>query len=104
MRGIQFNVIDVALHSDAIHRGGGQIIPTARSVYYASELTAKPRLQEPVYMVDITCPSDAVGGVYSCLAKRRGIVMNETPMTGTPLTIIKAYLPVSESFGNFLPY
>jgi elongation factor 2 len=102
MRGIRFNVVDVTLHADAIHRGGGQIIPTARRVYYASELTAEPRLEEPVYVVDITCPSDAVGGVYSCLAQRRGIVINEEPMTGTPLTIVKCYLPVAESFGTFL--
>ena len=99
MRGIRFNIMDVVLHADAIHRGGGQIIPTARRVYYAAELTASPRLQEPVYIVDITCPSDAVGGVYSCLAQRRGIVVNEEPMTGAPLSIVKAYLPVAESFG-----
>ena len=36
MRGIRFNVHDVTLHADAIHRGGGQIIPTARRVLYAS--------------------------------------------------------------------
>ena len=40
MRGIRFNIHDVTLHTDAIHRGGGQIIPTARRVFYASELTA----------------------------------------------------------------
>jgi elongation factor 2 len=100
MRGIRYNILDVTLHSDAIHRGGGQVIPTARRVYYAAELTASPRLQEPVYIVDITCPSDAVGGVYSCLAQRRGIVINEEPMSGTPLSIVKCYLPVAESFGK----
>jgi elongation factor 2 len=36
MRGIRFNIQDVSLHADAIHRGGGQIIPTARRVYYAA--------------------------------------------------------------------
>jgi len=40
MRGCRFNIYDVTLHTDAIHRGGGQIIPTARRVFYASELTA----------------------------------------------------------------
>ena len=30
MCGIVFEVCDVVLHADAIHRGGGQIIPTAR--------------------------------------------------------------------------
>merc|ERR1712130_891329 len=32
MRNIRFNIYDVTLHADAIHRGGGQIIPTARRV------------------------------------------------------------------------
>ena len=30
IRGVRFNLYDVTLHTDAIHRGGGQIIPTAR--------------------------------------------------------------------------
>ena len=53
MRNIRFNLFDVALHADAIHRGGGQIIPTARRVLYACALTAAPRLMEPVYQVEI---------------------------------------------------
>lgn len=44
MRGVKFNIMDVALHADAIHRGGGQVIPTARRVFYASCLTAQPML------------------------------------------------------------
>lgn len=28
------------MHADAIHRGGGQMIPTARRNYYACELTS----------------------------------------------------------------
>merc|ERR1712180_427743 len=53
MRNIRFNIHDVTLHADAIHRGGGQIIPTARRVLYACVLTAQPRLLEPVYLVEI---------------------------------------------------
>ena len=53
MRAVRFNLYDVALHADAIHRGGGQIIPTARRVLYACVLTAAPRLMEPVYQVEI---------------------------------------------------
>jgi elongation factor 2 len=44
MRNIRINIQDVVLHADAIHRGGGQLIPTARRVYYACELTANPAL------------------------------------------------------------
>ena len=53
MRACRFNIYDVTLHTDAIHRGGGQIIPTARRVLYACALTAQPRLMEPVYLVEI---------------------------------------------------
>lgn len=50
MRGVRVNVLDVTLHTDAIHRGGGQIIPTCRRVCYAACLLATPGLQEPVYL------------------------------------------------------
>jgi len=99
MRGVRFNIQDVTLHADAIHRGGGQIVPTARRVFYASVLTAQPRFMEPVFLVEIQCPDDAVGGIYQCLSQRRGIVTAEEPISGTPLVNIKAFLPVAESFG-----
>jgi elongation factor 2 len=99
MRGVRINIVDVTLHADAIHRGGGQIIPTARRVYYACELTAKPALQEPMFLVEIQVPSDSIGGVYQCLNTRRGIVHSEEPVAGTPQSMVKAYLPVAESFG-----
>merc|ERR1712127_1019254 len=99
MRGVRFNIYDVTLHTDAIHRGGGQIIPTARRVLYASALTAEPRLMEPVYLVEIQCPENAVGGIYGVLNRRRGHVFEESQVVGTPMFHVKAYLPVNESFG-----
>jgi len=99
MRNIRFNIHDVTLHTDAIHRGGGQIIPTARRALYACQLTAQPRLMEPVYLVEIQCPENAVGGIYGCLNRRRGHVFEEAQTPGTPMFVVKAYLPVNESFG-----
>merc|ERR1711864_20956 len=99
MRGCRFNIYDVTLHTDAIHRGGGQIIPTARRVLYAATLTAGPRLMEPVYQVEIQCPENAVGGIYGVLNRRRGHVFEEAQTPGTPMFVVKAYLPVNESFG-----
>merc|ERR550532_3220041 len=99
MRGVRFNIHDVTLHTDAIHRGGGQIIPTTRRVLYACVLTAEPRVLEPVYLVEIQCPEGAVGGIYGCLNRRRGHVFEEYQVPGTPMFQVKAYLPVSESFG-----
>jgi elongation factor 2 len=99
LRGVRFNIYDVALHADAIHRGGGQIIPTARRVLYASMITAEPRLLEPVYLCEIQCPENAVGGIYGVLNRRRGHVFEEAQTPGTPMFVVKAYLPVNESFG-----
>jgi elongation factor 2 len=99
MRGIRFNVTDVVLHADAIHRGAAQMVQPIRSCLYASELSATPTLLEPIFLVDITCPQDAVGGIYACLNQKRGQVISEEPRIGTPLVQVRAYLPVQESFG-----
>lgn len=99
MRGIRFNIYDVVLHADAIHRGGGQVIPTARRVFYAAQLTAQTRLMEPIFLVEIQCPQTVVGGIYAVMNRRRGQIIEETQRPGTPLCNVKAYLPVAESFG-----
>lgn len=137
LRGVRFNIHDVTLHADAIHRGGGQIIPTTRRCLYACLLTASPRIMEPVYLCEIQvkrqdcatsvtthtvhfymyesyyktdetakyqncasqCPEVAVGGIYGVLNRRRGHVFEEQQVAGTPMFVVKAYLPVNESFG-----
>ena len=53
VHGVRFNIHDLTIHNDAIHRRGPQIIPTVRRVLYACMLTAKPRILEPVYLVEI---------------------------------------------------
>ncbi|GAA96168.1 hypothetical protein E5Q_02829 [Mixia osmundae IAM 14324] len=98
-RGVRYNILDVTLHTDAIHRGGGQIIPTCRRVMYASALLATPGIQEPVYLVETTCSESCLGGIYSTMNKRRGVVISEEQRVGTPLFAVKSYLPVAASFG-----
>ncbi|KAI0285488.1 P-loop containing nucleoside triphosphate hydrolase protein [Russula aff. rugulosa BPL654] len=99
MRGVRINILDVTVHADAVHRGGGQIIPTCRSVTYAACLLATPGIQEPVFLVEIQCPGNVIGSVYSVLNKRRGQIFSEEQRIGTPMFTVKAYLPVMESFG-----
>lgn len=94
-----FKLLDVTLHADAIHRGMGQILPTARRVLFAGMYTARPTLMEPMYIADITVPVDSTGGVYSTLSLRRGEIVEEIPKPGTPMTEIRAYVPVNMSFG-----
>ncbi len=98
-RGVIIKLLDVTMHADSIHRGAGQILPTARRVTYASILTASPTLLEPFYLADITVPKEASGSIYGVLTTRRGHVFNEIQQPGSPMLQMKAYLPVAESFG-----
>jgi elongation factor 2 len=62
-------------------------------------LCGQPRILEPIFLVEITCPQQAVSGIYSVISLKRGTVVEEVPRVGTPLVNVKAHLPVSESFG-----
>merc|ERR1712178_571312 len=99
MRGVRMNLVDVTMHADAFHRGAGQIAPPMRRCSFAALMTGNPTLQEPVFLVEITVPQDAMSGVYSCMNMRRGCIFEENQREGTPLMQVKAYLPVAESFG-----
>ena len=56
---------------------------------FACNLTAGPTLQEPIFLVDITSPQDASGGIYNCMNQRRGVVIHEEQREGTNLVHMK---------------
>jgi 116 kDa U5 small nuclear ribonucleoprotein component len=99
IRNVKFRLLDATIADQAIYRGGGQIIPTARRVAYSSFLTATPRLMEPVYAVEIQAPADCVSVVYTVLSRRRGHVVQDLPKAGSPLYTVKAFIPVIDSVG-----
>eukprot|EP00916_Digyalum_oweni_P002618 GHVL01004752.1.p1 GENE.GHVL01004752.1~~GHVL01004752.1.p1 ORF type:complete len:970 (-),score=170.39 GHVL01004752.1:228-2759(-) len=99
IRNVKFKILDAVVAGDTISRGGGQVIPTGRRVAYSSFLLATPRLMEPVYFLEITCPADCVSAVYTVLARRRGHVSRDLPKPGSPLYCVHAYIPAIESFG-----
>ncbi|KAH9259793.1 hypothetical protein BASA81_002215 [Batrachochytrium salamandrivorans] len=99
VRGVSLRLLDVTLHADAIHRGAGQIMPTARRVCFASMYTGSPMLMEPVYVADISTQQDGVGSIYGIVTQRRGQVVAENQLPGSPIVVMKCYIPVAESFG-----
>ncbi|XP_027332708.1 110 kDa U5 small nuclear ribonucleoprotein component CLO isoform X1 [Abrus precatorius] len=99
IRNVKFKIVDARIAPEPLHRGSGQIIPTARRVAYSAFLMATPRLMEPVYYVEIQTPIDCVSAIYTVLSRRRGHVTADVPQPGTPAYIVKAFLPVIESFG-----
>ncbi|GFY92253.1 ribosomal protein S5/Elongation factor G/III/V family protein [Actinidia rufa] len=94
IRNVKFKIVDARIALEPLHRGSGQIIPTARRVAYSAFLMATPRLMEP-----IQTPIDCVSAIYTVLSRRRGHVTADVPQPGTPAYIVKAFLPVIESFG-----
>ena len=70
------------MSNNAIHRGVGQIIPTARRVYYACEIIAKPNY---IYLCSISTQQGVMNGVYQCFSQRRGVIFSEESVQGTLL-------------------
>jgi U5 small nuclear ribonucleoprotein component len=99
VRNVKFKILDATIGDKPIHRGGGRIIPAARTAAYGAMLLAQPRVMEPMYHVEIQAPADAVPAVYEVLSRRRGHVTSDGPKPGTPFYIVKGYLPVMDSFG-----
>lgn len=80
-------------------RAPGQLIPTARRALYAAVLTASPRMLEPVLRVEVRTPADCMAAIYAVLSRRRGHVVSDRPVPGTPVYAVRALLPAIESFG-----
>lgn len=99
MIGCRFNLVDVKIHPDSVHRNGAQIVPSSRRLFQGLQIAASPTLLEPIFMCEITAPFNVCGGVYHTLSQRRGEIVEEIKLEGSPMHIIKAYLPVAESFG-----
>ncbi|KAF4533327.1 hypothetical protein B566_EDAN004448 [Ephemera danica] len=99
IRNVKFKILDAVIAQEPLHRGGGQIIPTARRVAYSAFLMATPRLMEPYLFVEVQAPADCVSAVYTVLARRRGHVTQDAPVPGSPMYTIKAFIPAIDSFG-----
>ncbi|XP_026122706.1 elongation factor-like GTPase 1 [Carassius auratus] len=77
----------------------GQLIAAMKEACrYAFQ--AKPqRLMAAMYTCEIMATAEVLGRVYAVLSKREGRVLQEEMKEGTDMFIIKAVLPVAESFG-----
>lgn len=72
MRGIRFNIVDAQPHPDPAHRKAAQILPATKRLLHGLQLKSRPTLLEPIFLCEITAPSDVMGGIYQTLNQRRG--------------------------------
>lgn len=98
LRGVRFNLTDVTLHSDAIHRTGNQITAPVTSVCRGLILSSNPILYEPMFAVEINVSNIRLGDVDNVLSRRRGTI-DEYAGDNEIRTTVLGFLPVRESFG-----
>uniref|UniRef100_A0A3P9JAH6 Elongation factor-like 1 n=1 Tax=Oryzias latipes TaxID=8090 RepID=A0A3P9JAH6_ORYLA len=77
----------------------GQLIAVMKEACRQAFQAQPQRLMAAMYTCEIVATADVLGRVYGVLGKREGRVLQEEMKEGTDVFIIKAVLPVAESFG-----
>jgi elongation factor 2 len=95
--GLKVNLMDITVHEDPVHRGPAQILPMTWRPIWACILLSDPILLEPILNFECKVPSDFVSSVLAILQRRRGKIL-DMPQEEDHI-IVKAEMPVAESFG-----
>jgi elongation factor 2 len=95
--GLKVNLEDVTVHEDPVHRGPAQILPMTWRPIFCAFLLSDPKLLEPLLSFECKVPQDFVSPVIALVQKRRGKILDMP--TDEDMIIVKAEMPVSESFG-----
>lgn len=95
--GLKINLEDITVHEDPVHRGPAQILPMTWRPIWCAFLLSNPKLLEPLISFECKVPNDFVSPVISLVQKRRGKILDMT--NEDDMVIVKAEMPVSESFG-----
>jgi len=95
--GLRVNLEDISVHEDPVHRGPAQILPMTWRPIWACFLLSDPKLLEPILSFECKVPQAFVSNVLGIVQKRRGRVLDMP--TEDDMMIVKAEMPVAESFG-----
>uniref|UniRef100_A0A3B5A6A1 Elongation factor-like 1 n=1 Tax=Stegastes partitus TaxID=144197 RepID=A0A3B5A6A1_9TELE len=85
--------------SDCYGPVSGQLIAAMKEACRHAFQAQPQRLMAAMYTCEIMATAEVLGRVYGVLGKREGRVLHEEMKEGTDMFIIKAILPVAESFG-----
>jgi elongation factor 2 len=95
--GLKVNLEDITVHEDPVHRGPAQILPMTWRPIWCSFLLSDPKLLEPLISFECKVPNQFVSSVIATIQKRRGKILDM--VNEEDMIIVKAEMPVSESFG-----
>uniref|UniRef100_A0A8C4DND8 Elongation factor-like 1 n=1 Tax=Dicentrarchus labrax TaxID=13489 RepID=A0A8C4DND8_DICLA len=88
-----------AASADCYRPVSGQLIAAMKEACRRAFQAQPQRLMAAMYTCEIMATAEVLGRVYGVLGKREGRVLHEEMKEGTDMFIIKAVLPVAESFG-----
>ncbi|KAM7406647.1 hypothetical protein PAMP_001014 [Pampus punctatissimus] len=88
-----------ATSADCYGPVSGQLIAAMKEACRHAFQVQPQRLMAAMYTCEIMATAEVLGRVYGVLGKREGRVLHEEMKEGTDVFIIKAVLPVAESFG-----
>jgi elongation factor 2 len=95
--GLKVNIEDVTVHDDPAHRGPAQILPMTWRPIWCTFLLSDPKLLEPLLSFECKVPNNFVSSIIATVQKRRGKILDM--INEEDMIIVKAEMPVSESFG-----
>jgi len=95
--GLKVNLEDIMVHEDPVHRGPAQILPMTWRPIWCSFLLSEPKLLEPIISFECKVPNEFVSSVIAIVQKRRGRILDM--VNEEDMVIVKAEIPVAESFG-----
>jgi len=95
--GLKVNLEDVTVHEDPVHRGPAQILPMTWRPIWCAFLLSDPKLLEPLIAFECKVPNQFVSSIIATVQKRRGKILDM--INEEDMIIVKAEMPVSESFG-----
>jgi len=95
--GLKVNLEDITVHEDPVHRGPAQILPMTWRPIWCAFLLSDPKLLEPIISFECKVPNKFVSNVIAIVQKRRGKILDM--VNEEDMVIVKAEMPVAESFG-----
>ena len=103
LHGVCFTLLNWTSQQSVVEEGfgplSGQLISAAKEGCRKAFLAQPARLMAAMYTCDIRATAEVLGRVYAVLGRRNGRVIHEEMREGSVVFVVKAALPVAESFG-----
>lgn len=99
VRQVKSSLVHLSVASGQGNSSSQHLALSSRLSVWQSLFGARMRLMEPVYAVEMIAVPWRMEAITEILRMRRGSILSETPVPATSLNVVKAYMPIMDSFG-----